>query len=305
MVEDSKLILSASDRVMHRAVSDMDLLEHNMWALSDPIPGARIINTWEIYHNIMLVLAATDAGKYCLFRSVDRKKYTLVHEHDSRIYGLFYLDDGHALISAADGWWRTADTGLTWTELDELCQDPPVSRIMSAVKTGANTWSLTAYAEDRKLYCRDYPEGSWAEVFDTSSIWQDKWYPALAGSPVASLVGAGNKLLRSLQAGAGVSWDVIQEVEGIIKSIIASDQSSAPTFLIEVEQADAESSKLYWTYDLGDSLVADLNRVDMISSVQSIFPTGTNQRQTMFAIIGKRAAEGANQCKIITDEGSL
>jgi hypothetical protein len=301
MAEDSKLIISASDRIMHRSISDVDLLEHNMWTLSDPIPGARIINTWEIYHNIMLVLAVTDAGKYCLFRSVDQKKYTLAHEHNARIYGVFYLDDGHMLFSAADGWWATTDTGLTWIDLD---QETPVSRALSAIRTGADTWSLSAYGEDHKLYNNIYPACDWIESFDTTTIWTDKWYPALAGSPVCSLAGAGNKLLRSQQAGAVGSWSVIHEVDGIIKSIVASDQSSTPVFLIEIEQADGETSKLFWTYDLGDSLIADLNRVDMVSSVQSVYLTGTNDLQTMFAVLGKRVAGGEAQYKVITDEGS-
>ncbi len=297
--ETSKLVLSTSERIMYREISEDDaLLQYDQWSLSNPIPGARIINSWEIYHNIWIVLAVTEEGLYCIFRSIDQKKFALVHEHDSRIYGIFYLEAGHAIFCAEDGWWKTVNTGQDWVEFASLCEDMPKARSVAIVATAPGEWLLTAYAEDHKLYTCEYPDGEWVEAYDTTEIWTDKWYPALAGSPVGVLVGAGDKLLRS------DSWNVIQTVDGIIKSIVVSDQSNTPVFLIEVEQADSALSKLYWTYDLGDSLVPDLNRSGAIAAVQAVYLTGTNIKQTMFAVTGKRTPDGMAAYKLITNEGS-
>ncbi len=301
MPELPKLVLSSSDHIMHRSIdSEMDeATESNQWVLSNPIPGARIINSWEIYHGIHLVLAVTENGCYNIFRTLDLLKYTLVHEHDSRIYGLFYIDDGHMIFCADDGWWRTTKTGIEWEEFSSLCIDSPKARSVAVTAIAPGEWLLIAYAEDHKLYTCDYPNGDWVEAYDTNPLWSNKWYPALAGSPVALLAGAGNKLLRADPLGA--SWSTIQEVEGIIKSITASDQSNKPVFLIEVEAYDGSLSKLFWTYDAGDSLVPDMSRVGPIASVQSVYPTGANKRQTMFAVLGKRTPEGLTGYKVLED----
>jgi hypothetical protein len=259
-----KLILSSSDRIMHRLIDkdpESPRSEYDSWAVSDPIPGARIVNTWEVYHNMHLVLTATENGRYEIFRSLDLKKYSLVHSHQVAILNLFYIDEGHMLFSAEDGWWKTKDTGLTWQCLGR----GPVAHSAVAIATSFNSWVLTAYSQDHKLYSRPYPHGRWSETFDTNKIWQGQWYPAMAGSPEGVLVGAGTKLLRSC---VGEPWKLVAEVDGIIKSIVVSGQSNQPTFLIEVEKTG--QSKLYWTYDLGDSIVPDLSRVGPISSVQSV-----------------------------------
>jgi hypothetical protein len=290
-----KLILSSSDRIMHRLIDNdpkSPRSEYDSWAVSDPIPGARIINTWEAYHNMHLVLTVTEEGHYEIFRSLDLKKYSLVHRHHLAILNLFYIDEGHMLFSAEDGWWKTTDTGRTWQCLGE----GPVSRSAVAIATSRNSWVLTAYSQDHKLYTRSYPHGKWSETFDTNQIWQGQWYPAMAGSPEGILVGAGTKLLRF---GIGEPWKQVAEVDGIIKSIVVSDQSSQPTFLIEVEKTG--QSKLYWTSDLGDSIVPDLNRVNPISSVQSVYPTGTEKLQTIFVVMGKKTLDGSMGYNLIED----
>ena len=271
-----KIILSSSDRIMHRVIDkdpESPRSEYGSWAMSDPIPGVRIVNTWEVYHNMHLVLTVTEEGHYNIFWSLDLKKYSLVHSHQMAILNLFYIDEGHMLFSAEDGWWKTTDTGLTWLSLGE----GPVARSAVSIATSCNSWVLIAYGQDHKLYSRSYPQGEWSETFDTNKIWQGQWYPAMAGSPEGILVGAGTKLLRF---GIDGAWKQVAEVDGTIKSIVVSDQSNQPTFLIEVEKTG--QSKLYWTYDLGDSIIPDLNRVSPISSVQSVYPTGTEKLQTIF-----------------------
>src|SRR5690606_25009485 len=119
-------------------------------------------------------------GKYNLFLSFGGK-FTLVHSHDSRIYNLFYVDDGHCLFCAEDGWWVTTNTGSTWTELD-LGEDPPIARALAIIGLSTGSWALVAYGEDRKIYRAVYPGGEWAEVYDTTTVWSDKWYPAIDGS---------------------------------------------------------------------------------------------------------------------------
>ena len=154
-----------------------------------------------------------------------------------------------------------------------------------------------SYGLDRKIYYAEYPGGDFSEVYDASGLLR-KWYPAIAGGPVGMLAGAGSDLMRSDDAGE--NWYIIQTVQGTIKSIAISNQSNLPVFMITVEPTTGEADKLYWTYDLGDSLIPVMSRVGPISSVQSVTPTGTGDVQTMFAVLGKRASGQMAGCKIVT-----
>ena len=298
--EDTILVLSTNERIMSCIVGGEDDIMTERWELSSPIPGVRIINTWQVYHLIWLALAQDEAGRYLIYRSIDLQKYALVHNHSTEIYNLFWLDDGHVLFSAADGWWATTDTGLVWNRLN-LWESSPAARNLTAVGLQEGSWTLVAYGQDHKIYTCAYQGGQWAEVFDSTAIHSGKWYPAMAGGSVAILAGAGNKLLRSLSAGAAGSWQIIREVEGIIKSIVASNQSNRPTFLIVVESLDGSADRFYRSYDLGDTLVADMTRVDSVSSVASITPTGTPDMSTAFAVLGKRTADTPPGYKLIQD----
>ncbi len=115
------LTISASDRIMTRPIEqdpESPRYEQDQWEVSQPLPGVRIINSWQIYHKMWLVLAVTDSGIYNIFLSVGGR-FTLVHSHPSKIYNLFYVDDGHCLFCADDGWYFTVNTGTAWTEADE------------------------------------------------------------------------------------------------------------------------------------------------------------------------------------------
>lgn len=298
--EETKLVLSTNERIMSCIVGGEDDIMTERWELSSPIPGVRIINTWQVYHLIWLALTQDEPGHYLIYRSIDLQKYTLVHNHSTEIYNLFWLDDGHVLFSAADGWWVTTDTGLVWNRLD-LWESSPAARTLIAVGLQEGSWTLVAYGQDHKIYSCGYPGGQWSEAFDTIAIHSDKWYPAMAGGSVAILAGAGNKLLRSLSAGAPGSWQIIQVVDGIIKSIAASNQSNIPTFLIVIESLDGSADRFYRSHDLGDSLEADMTRVDSVASVASITPTGTPDMSTAFAVLGKRTADTPPGYKLIQD----
>lgn len=294
------LTISASDRLMTRVIEQdptSPRYEQEPWEVSLPLSGVRIINSWQIYHRMWLVLASTEDGKYNIFLSFGGR-FTLVHSHDSRIYNLFYVDDGHCLFCAEDGWWATTNTGDTWTELD-LGESPPTARSVAVIGLSAGSWALVAYAEDHKIYRAEYPGGEWVEVYDTTAIWADKWYPAIAGGPAGILAGAGSKLLRSLDAGE--TWELLRDIESVIKNIVVSNQSRKPVFAVTVEPTPvSEMDKIYLSYDIGDSLVENANRAGSISSVQSVVPTGTNEVQTMFAVLGKRTADLPSEYKIIT-----
>lgn len=289
------LTISASDRIMTRPIEqdpESPRYEQDQWEVSQPLPGVRIINSWQIYHKMWLVLAVTDSGIYNIFLSVG-SRFTLVHSHPSKIYNLFYVDDGHCLFCAADGWWATTNTGSTWTELN-LGVSPPTARALAIIGLSTGSWALVAYGEDHKIYRAVYPGGEWAEVYDSTSIWADKWYPAIAGGPAGILAGAGSKLLRSLDAGE--TWTVMRDLGSVIKSIVVSNQSTTPVFAVTVEPTPgSDIDKIYLSYDLGDSLAEDANRAGSISSVQSVVPTGTNEVQTMFTVLGKRAADSTKQ----------
>jgi hypothetical protein len=294
--ETSKLVVATNERIMSRDLESV--IEDTYWELSDPIPGVRIINTWQIYHMIWLVLTKTESGHYQIFRSENMQNYSLVHDHGSEIYNLFWLDDGHMIFCAADGWWVTTNTGLTWSELT-LGALQPQARACAAVNLEERLWSLVAYGIDHKLYHSEYPGGEWSVALDMTAIWTDKWYPAVSGGPAGVLAGAGSKLLRSTQAGAPGTWQQIQQVDGIIKSIVASNQSNTPTFLVVVENVDGSADRFYLSYDLGDSLEQDMTRIDSVSSVASVIPTGTDNPSTTFAVIGKRTADQVPTYRLI------
>lgn len=294
------LTISASDRIMTRPIEqdpESPRYEQDQWEVSQPLPGVRIINSWQIYHKMWLVLAVTDGGIYNIFLSVGGR-FTLVHSHPSKIYNLFYVDDGHCLFCADDGWYFTVNTGTTWTEADEgvlgAAAYSPVAKAMAVIGLSTGSWALVAYAEDHRIYRAVYPGGEWDVAYDTTTIWTDKWYPAIAGGPAGILAGAGSKLLRSLDAGE--TWTVLRDLGSVIKSIVVSNQSTTPIFAITVEPTPgSDIDKIYLSYDLGDSLAEDANRAGSISSVQSVVPTGTNEVQTMFTVLGKRTADSTKQ----------
>lgn len=294
------LTISASDRIMTRPIEqdpESPRYEQDQWEVSQPLPGVRIINSWQIYHKMWLVLAVTDGGIYNIFLSVGGR-FTLVHSHPSKIYNLFYVDDGHCLFCADDGWYFTMNTGTAWTEADEdvlgAAAYSPVAKAMAVIGLSTGSWALVAYAEDHRIYRAVYPGGEWDVAYDTTTIWTDKWYPAIAGGPAGILAGAGSKLLRSLDA--GVNWTILRDLGSVIKSIVISNQSSTPVFAITVEPTPgSDIDKIYLSYDLGDSLTEDANRAGSISSVQSVVPTGTSEVQTMFTVLGKRAADSTKQ----------
>ena len=347
------LTISASDRIMTRPIEqdpESPRYEQDQWEVSQPLPGVRIINSWQIYHKMWLVLAVTDGGIYNIFLSVGGK-FTLVHSHPSKIYNMFYVDDGHCLFCAGDGWYFTVNTGTVWTEADEDVLGPipdedvlgpipdedvlvpeyddwiiidswwpipdpdeivpeydnwmwlgalgaaaysPAAKSLAVIGLSTGVWALVAYAEDHRIYRAVYPGGEWDVAYDTTTIWTDKWYPAIAGGPAGILAGAGSKLLRSLDA--GVNWTILRDLGSVIKSIVISNQSSTPVFAITVEPTPgSDIDKIYLSYDLGDSLAEDANRAGSISSVQSVVPTGTNEVQTMFTVLGKRTADTTKQ----------
>jgi|GEM_PF-1154640 len=343
--------IASSDKLLQKFVEsdpESPYYESDQWTVSDPVPGVRIINTWQIYPNIWLTLTATEDGQYNIYRSMGIQSPVLVHAHDCEIYNIFYVDDGVALFSAEDGWWASVNTGAEWVALWHGMSFPKANALAKVDLGGIGTWALLAYAEDHKIYYCEYsaagfPTGtvpefdSWGDVPITSAepdsdivvpeyeYWADvpafadistgiewlevyscddggappteKWYPAIAGGPAGVLAGAGGKLLRTTDLGS--SWQVVQEISGTIKSIVISNQSRLPTFLITVESLTGESDNLFWTYDLGDSLVPELSRVGSIASVQSVTPTGTNEQQTSFIVLGKRTADGQQSYKII------
>ena len=170
----------------------------------------------------------------------------------------------------------------------------PAAKSLAVIGLSTGVWALVAYAEDHRIYRAVYPGGEWDVAYDTTTIWTDKWYPAIAGGPIGILAGAGSKLLRSLDAGA--TWSVLRDLGSVIKNIVVSNQSTTPIFAITVEPTPgSDIDKIYLSYDLGDSLTEDANRAGSISSVQSVVPTGTNDVQTSFAVLGKRTIDSPQQ----------
>lgn len=329
------LVMAANNRLLSRTIGSIspEASEQDQWSISSPIPGVRVLQTVKIFKDMWLVLVVTEAGDYNIFWSHHLQSFTLVHSHGTRIYGIFLLDSGRAVFSAADGWWETTDAGHTWIELDSYYvvreyEDPvlefedwddvvdlpgvpdpdtvvpefdscivwgaPVSSASAIIQIYENRWKFVAYGQDHKIYACEYPSespgGLWEEVFDTSLINHDKLYHAIAGGPAGILAGVGDQLIRS-ETGAEGTWQVIRTMDGIIKSILVSNQSTTPEFLITIESYTGDVESSYVTNDLGDTLTLYKNRLNSRSAVQSVIPTGTNEIQTMFFLIGKRALD--------------
>jgi len=288
----ARLTLPGSGNVLGRTISDQDTeLGWNVWQSSGPIPGVTILRIMEIYHGIQVVLTKSEAGKYAIYQTVNRRKFVKVHEHDSRIYGIFPLDMGAALFCADDGWFITINSGTTWSLFTAAGPVAEVAVVVGNISV-LGYYAISAYGSDRKLYYCEYPGGVWSETLDTTTIYTGQWYPALDGAQVGLLAGAGNQLLLSQDNGK--TWVTKTVAEGIIKSIAASDKSSAPSFLVNILSQGAVAGRLYWTHDLGDSLVPNISGVDSAVSAESVFLTGTNEKETLFAVIGhKEGSEGS------------
>lgn len=298
--ETPRLVLSGRGNIMNRMISDQDrILGWNRWDVSKNIPGMTILKTLRAFHNITLALSKSDSGQYTIHRSIDYKKFELVHEHDTPIHGMFLIDSGIVAFSADDGWYVTEDAGQTWTEFPVEGAPPAEAavaiRIPSDEEYDLVTYSkydIVVYSIDRKLYYCEYPDGGWQEAFDTNEIYTGEWYAALDGSQVGILAGVGNKLLASNNMGRPGSWHVKTTAAGIIRSITASDNSSAPAFLIAAQVQGTPESKLYWSVDLGDSLTPYMSRIDAVAQGASVFVTGTNEMDTIFAVSGYGIVKG-------------
>lgn len=299
MTEISQLIIGADDRVMSRDIPD-EAAVAEPWRVSLPISG-RVIGVWRIYQGIQVALIES-AGKFKLLRSEDAIHWTVVHSHDTEIYGLWYLDDGHMIFSATDGWWKTTDTGVVWTQFSEVHPSYSAIAILGA-DDPSRFWHLVAYGTDKVVRYLNYPDGEWAESVDSADYWTGKWYPAIAGSYGGVFIGVGPYLMRSSAFGAS-AWQTVQTFDGIIKRILFSDQGHVPTVLIEVEAYDSTASLFYRSYDMGDSVTADRTRVGPVADAQSVYPTATSQRQTRFAVLGRRSLAGSMSCVLIDESRS-
>lgn len=291
--EKTRLTISVADRVFERPVeTDPDMQDQDTWRMSSPIPGAIIINTWELYHLQKIVLAATETGHYQIFRSVDMKRFARVHDHSSEIFNIYYIDEGVAVFSATDGWWDSGDTGLNWDYLD----DGVGARAAAVLPYDDADWLIFAYGIDKKVYARHYPTGTWAEVYDAAAVWSGKWWPAIAGGVAGVLVGVGPYLVRTDTLGS--SWQIVQDFgDRVIKSIIVSSRSNMPVYLIETD-LDGKS-EMWWTYDVGDSVTLNETRFDVVDDAQAVIPTGQGAEVPTFAVFGRRTPESDRQHKII------
>lgn len=294
--EFPSVVISMGNHIASRVISDDDLEPlAGRWELSGPSPGVFVIGTWQIYQGIWIVLSKNEAGHYLISRSSDgRKTFQVVHDHDCEIYNIFWVDDGHAIFCAADGWFKTLDAGLTWEEMGE----GPIASSAAIIPFDEGAWMILAYAKDHKIYSYEYPgEGEWIEDLDTTTIWSGKWHPAIAGNSVGVLAGVGGKLFRSTFEG----WQEIQDLSstGTIKSIVISSPGRLPRFMIILEPLVGDNDLIYFTDDLGDSLYRDASRFGAVASAQAVVPTGTNEDLSLFAVVGRRASSTAHSYRVV------
>lgn len=305
-----KLIIVMSDRLAYRSISQTDKdLGWNVWAFTPPIPLRKILQIQETYYNIFLILGITEDDKYAICRLENFKNPTIVHTHESEIHGIFYVDLGHTIISAADGWFATQNTGLDW---DQITIGGPKAK--NAVVVGdldvLGYYIINAYGVDQKLYYFEYTpqycyDGDWLETFDTKTIQSGVWYPALDGGQVGLLAGAGNILLASETIGK--SWQVKKTfgTDNIIKNIRVSANSKTPIHFITVDVSGAD--KIYRTNDLAATLTLLANRTESNVGSQSVFPTAKDYRETTFVVISRLDVPGnlTTKYQIITEQSEV
>jgi len=295
MIERPGVVIATSDLMISREIVENDSSENGVWSVSSPIPGAQIVGLYEVSHGQYIVLTITDGGKYQIFHTVNKKTHTLVHTHDTEITCIQRIGYGKMIFSALDGWWMTIDSGTTW---EQIGLTAPIARKIAAIPK-ASTIVVLAYGADKKIYRCEHSFNefleplSWTEVFDASDA--IPWYPAIAGGGVAVLVGFGNKLIRTID---GSSWQLLATVDGCIKSIVTSDQSMGPKFLIEVEKDGL--SKLYWSIDAGDSIYPDTTRVQPSLAATGVVETGSDKRRSIFVVVGRRT--NGQVVHVVTDE---
>lgn len=281
MTENTRLIISSSDRVFERSIAPQELEPAAIWTASPPIPGARIIGCWELYNLQKTLLVVTESGHYQTFWSPNMEKFTKTHDHESEIYNIYYIDEGMAVFSASDGWWYTHSSGVAWSYLD----DGVAAKAAIVIPYDDEEWVIVAYGVDKKIYVRHYPVGTWSEVYDTTSIWAGKRYPTISGSAPGILIGVGPYLIRTGTLGS--SWEVVQDFSpSIVKNVIVSGQTKVPVFAIETE-ADGKS-EVCWTSDLGDTVTPDEKRFAVSLGAQSVIPTGETDQINTFVVLGRR-----------------
>lgn len=303
MTESARVILASSDRVFERELDidrgvEVEGRQTERWSMSPPVPGVLILNVWEIYHRMKLMMIKTETGHYQLLRSINGRNYTLVHDHATEIFNVFYIDEGVAAFSATDGWWITTTTGRTW---DVLNEGPPSKSATVIWTNEEGEWVIIAVGNDRKIYRIEYPGGAWEEVFDTRPIWAGKWYPTIVGSPISIVVGAGPHIIRS--GNLGDDWENVHTLpeSEVVKSITAASHSNMPVHLIETD-IDGEY-RFYLSHDDCDTLQLNQTRYNSVASVAAVIPTNQSVERSMFAILGRRTPESALSYKIINEEG--
>lgn len=282
VTEESLVIVASSDRLLTRQnelSSDAEA-----WMASASVPGERIIGTWEVSHRQFVILT-TSGGKYQIFHTVDRRTHTLVHTHDTEIFGIFNLGFGKSIFCATDGWWMTLDSGMSWLQ---IALTGPAARSLVVVKKPSALVLFAYDINDRQVYRCEHPMNEFLdpmvwEVVYSADLLVSPWYPVIAGGSSAVIIGVGDKVIRTEDLGE--TWKTVATASGVVKSITVSDTSSGPTFLVEVEANGL--SQLYWSYDLCDSLTPDVNRSGLILDAKAVIPTGESESMQMFVVIGQ------------------
>jgi len=295
--ENPLLVVAATDRMMSQIMPKNE--EFEVWAASASVPTSRLVGVWEVSHRQFLMLSVSDDGKYQIFHTIDRINHRLVHTHNTEITTMASLGYGKMVFCATDGWWMTMNSGDTW---EQISLAGPVARKI-AVATKASSMVLLAYCDDKKIHrCehswREFLEPiTWEVVYDASG--EVPWHPALDGGSLAVLAGAGSKLIRTTDCGD--IWEKVATVDGVVKNVVSSDQSNGPRYLIEVEKDGIV--RCYWTYDVGDSLAPDMNRIQPISTGRAVIPTGGSSKDTRFVVVGQKPS-GERVCTVVVDDGA-
>lgn len=220
------------------------------WWITDPLPGAiaEIIDYAWVYGEYHICACRKTNGTYSIFQTYheindpDGILWREVLNTAERIYCVFVPDLGQAFISTSGGWWRSNNSGTSWTKVTAsaprcFCAKELTNNIYIAISS-TNVYKSTDGGSH------------WVSVKTFSTTLS---YPALDGTHNDLLLGVGKQLYYSDDAGdtwiditAGMkdgwpdpsTYTAITDIElttvsGYYKGT-GTGTSNLPTFIIQI-----------------------------------------------------------------------
>ena len=292
------------------------------WWLSEPLPGYadEIIDSTWVYGQYHVCYAKMMDGTYTIYRSSDYGVHWIpVRNLSTRIYSMKRIDFGMVLISTGNGWYRSNNSGGTWT-------------LVSATAPGCHT--IAEIGRDRIVALDN--TYAWYSA-DAGSSWSKAsryWYggsesnttpratcPVIDGNNgnVLCQYKSGNYIMHSQNFGVSYTigdynnnvtdnWNNTSlRTNGQIKNIICTGTyNNFPTFVIQQDIGN-NTLRHYYAYFSGDRYVFSA-RFDAMSSpdtdltAKEILSVGTSTFLKSAVFVGAHS-NGSPRVVVSTDGG--